>query len=231
MADEFLDQQKVWDYRAAHWDNWGFGEPLAPNQQELEYQQSFIKPGAKVLVLGATKGLCEAMIAKTNNVTAVDFSPEAIKLFQIQGVDYVCSDWIAYLENYNDKFDNIVTDNGLLCLEFPGEWRRIIQAINKCLEPNGVFCSRFFLSTETPAKSSYDNPNLSRILPAMERALTAPNWTIIKPAHDKDPFPARYVFPNLETVKDLFSEYSIVSELIPEYEEGEHFVTIAFRKL
>jgi len=231
MSEDLFNQQKVWDFRAAHWDEWGFDVPLAPNEQELKYQQKFVKPGSDVLVLGATKGLCKAMFDISDSVTSVDFSPEAINQFRVDGVNYVCSDWITFLESNQERYDNIVTDNGLFCLEFPAEWQRIIKAIYNSLRPNGVFCSRFFLSAQTPLKNEYINPNLSRIMPAMGKAAKSTDWTVIKsPRDEHDPYPARYVFPPKEVVKNMFQKYIVVGELVPTYEEGEHFVTIAFQR-
>lgn len=229
--EDLLSQKDAWNYRAAHWEEWGFEEPLSPSNQELAFQQQYIRPDSKTLVLGATKGLCEAALEVTSSITSVDFAPEAIEAFRIEGVQYVCQDWISFLETNNERFDTIVTDNGLLCLAYPDQWERLRDAIHAQLNPGGVFCSRFFLSTDTPPKESYNNPNLTRIMPAMGRAATTPNWTVIKPALEGlDPYPTRYVFPPSGAVKHLFRSFNLIGELIPEYEEGEHFITYAFRR-
>lgn len=228
--DDLLSQQEVWNDRAEHWSEWGFGEPLAPSSEELVFQQRQIV-GGKTLVLGATKSLCEVAASQSKTVVAVDFSAAAIDVFQTDDVQYICQDWITFLEESTAQFDTIVTDNGLVCLEFPREWQRIAAALRARLVPGGVFSSRFFLSTETTPKERYDNHNLTRIMPAIGRASLATHWMTVKPgAVNGERFAARYTFPTIEVVKNVFRDYSIIDELIPAYEEGEHFVSIAFQR-
>lgn len=231
-SHNFLSQQQVWDHRAANWDNWGFGEPLAPSKSDLQFQQEHIAKGGDTLVLGATKSLCSLALQQSASVTSVDFSPAAIKQFGIDHVDYYCQDWITYLQSSSRQFNTIVTDNGLSCVEFPHEWELFRNALYDRLTPDGFFSMRAFVSTETPSKDHYENPNLQRIIPAIGRVSIEDNWMTIKPADGITNFyPARYTFPSAEVIEELFSErFLLVNKHVPAYEEGEHFISFAFQR-
>lgn len=224
-------QKDVWDFRARKevWPEWGFSEPLSPSKEELEYQQSLLLPGGKVLVLGATPGLCEVASEVTESVTAVDFSENAIKQFAIDGVKYKLDDWITFLESAAEPYDAIVTDGGLTCMRFPDQWRLLGDVVYDCLKPGGIFSARIFLSNDRPPKEHYENPNLPRILPAMSRV--DEEWMVVKPAQgDLAPYPARYTFPPRDVVEQFFGKFALRDVFVPGYEEGDHFVTFAFQR-
>lgn len=226
-------QQVVWNDRAEHWNAWGFGEPLAPNEAELEFQVKYIVPESAALVLGATKSLCQAALERTSVVTAVDFASAAVAVFAVQRATYVCQDWLTFLEATSDTYDNILTDNGLICLEFPSEWHEISHLIYQRLKPGGVFSARAFLSTQRPPKKHYTNPNLARIMPAIGRAEAGQNWTVVKPAKaNGERYPARYVFPPSAVFEKILKAAGLVliEKWTPSYEEGDHFVSFAFRR-
>lgn len=230
-SNDFLSQQKVWDHRASNWDSWGFDEPLSPNSAELQLQQKYMTPGGKVLVLGATESLCKAALDRVGSVTSVDFAPAAIDTFRVSGINYVCKDWITFLQESADQYDNIVTDNGLCCLEFPVEWELLSKAIHASLRPGGIFSMRAFVATDSPQKNHYDNPNLQRIIPAIGRATSQSNWMVIKPADNiTNLLPARYTFPSSEVIEQVFSHFSLIQKETPHYEEGEHFISYVFQR-
>lgn len=229
---DFLSQQKVWNHRYENWDNWEFGEPLAPGEVDLAFHKKHLKPGGDVLILGTTKSLAALALGKTDSVLAVDFSAAAIDRFKTDGVEYICSDWISFLQETDKSYDNIITDNGLSLLEFPNEWHLIAEAIKRRLKDEGVFSMRSFVSVEGQATAvDYDNPNLKRIIPSMGRAACSENWMTIKPADGiRDIYPARYTFPPDRVVEDVFSDFHKIDKLQPGYEAGEHFLSYAFRK-
>lgn len=231
-SHNFLSQQTVWDDRAANWDNWGFEEPLSPTSSDLQFQREHITKDGATLVLGATKSLCELALQQSASVTSVDFSPAAIKQFGIDHVNYRCQDWITYLQTNSQQFDTAITDNGLSCVEFPIEWELFRDALHSRLVPDGIFSMRAFVATETPTKDHYENPNLQRIIPAIGRVSIESDWMTVKPADGITNFhPARYTFPSAEAIESLFSErFLLVDKHIPEYEEGEHFVSFAFQR-
>lgn len=229
-SEDLLSQQEVWNDRAKNWDKWGFGEPLSPSEQDLLFQEKYIKLGGSVLALGVTESLCELAMKKASSVTVVDFAPHAEK-FCPKGANFVCMDWITFLEGSTEHYDTIVTDNGGTCLEYPSQWHRIADAIHSSLKPGGVFSSRFFVSSENPPKNYYENPNLARIMPAIGRVSLADSWMTVKPASaNGERYDARYAFPPIGVVEQTFSQFTIVDRLVPDYEEGEHFVSLALQR-
>lgn len=230
MLSDSYNQQPVWEDRAKNWDTWGFGEPLSPGRDDLNFQDHYVIPNGSTLVLGATQSLVELAVKKSHSATVVDFAPTAHR-FCPASAEFICMDWIAYLKEGTEQYDTIVTDNGGTCLEYPSEWQDIARGIYLGLKPGGVFSSRFFVASENPPKETYDNQNLRRIMPAIGRVSLESNWMTIKPASaNGERYPARYTFPPVHVVKQIFQDFTLIGELVPDYEEGEHFVSLAFQR-
>lgn len=228
MSD-LLSQQKVWNHRAINWQDHHYGEPLTPTQPELEFQRKQLALGGRALVLGATQGLCNLALEVSGSVTAVDFAPDSIEVLRMDGVQYVCQDWITFLENSTVQYDNIMSDGALPCLEFPGEWQRLSEAAHSSLRPGGIFAARAFLSTANPPKDHYDNPNLAGIVPAMARV--DENWMLtLKARGEREPYDVRYAFPTREVLLQTFGKLALKDDFVPTYEEGDRFVTFALQR-
>ncbi len=227
-SGDLLSQQKVWNHRAANWENGHYGEPRLPGKLELDFQRELLVPGGKALILGATRPLCELALERSSSVTSVDFAPNVIETLRINDVEYICQDWITFLENATGQYDNIMSDSGITCLQFPEEWERISEAIYSRLKPGGIFSPRAILSTGKPPRDHYENPDLGFIVPFI--ATVDENWMAVKPASEYDPYPARYAFPPSEIVEQVFGRLNLVRKLVPDYEGGEHFVSFAFQR-
>lgn len=222
-----MSQKDYWNSRASSWD--AYGVPLIPSDTELDFQESLLRLGGETLVLGVTPQLCKLALKVSNKVTSVDFAEDLIKTLQIEGVEYICQDWIEFLENNNTKYDNILTDGGLLCLKFPESWTRISELIYSRLKPGGSFSPRVYLSNSNKPAEHYDNPNLERFIPSV--ASVDENWTVrINSNQSYTPYEVFYAFPPREVVLDIFNKFTLEAELVPDYEEGERFVTFVFRR-
>ena len=223
---EKLNQQAYWNSRAEHWVD--YGEPLIPSQAELDFQRKQLRPGGKTLVLGVTPQLCSLALEKAHTVTAVDFAQDLIDKLRIDDVEYACQDWLRYLESNEAAYDNIITDGGLLSLEFPDSWNRISRLIYENLQPGGVFSPRVYLTTDNPPKEHYANPNLGRFVSSM--MLVDHNWMVHPTHQDYAKYDMLYTFPPREVVLQIFSQFTLKDEFTPSYEEGDRFVSYAFER-
>lgn len=221
------NQQAYWNSRAKSWGE--YDVPLIPSPPELEFQRKHLTRGGDILILGVTPQLCALALEVTNKVTAVDFAQGLIDELRIEGVDYVCQDWINFFENTKMQYDNIVTDGGLLSLRFPDHWDRLITLIHTHLRPGGTFSPRIYLSTSDAPKEDYDNPNLTRFVPRM--ANLDENWMVQITGHqDYKQYDVRYTFPPRNVALEMFSQFELKDEFVPDYEEGDRFVSFAFQR-
>jgi 2-polyprenyl-3-methyl-5-hydroxy-6-metoxy-1,4-benzoquinol methylase len=161
-------------------------------------------------------------------VTAVDFAEDMIEALRFEGVDYTCMEWNQFFDQTIDQFDTIMTDAGLTCLEFPKQWQRLADNVVTHLSPNGIFAIRAFINTERPPEAHYDNPNLSRFISGMGRV--DQNWMMQIETHgDYADYDVRYAFPTDKVVLQTFKQLALYDKFIPDYEEGERFVSYAWK--
>lgn len=221
------DQQAYWNSRASKWGE--YDEPLIPSQPELDFQRRQIVPGGKTLVLGATPQLCALALESNSSVTAVDFAEDTVEALRINGVDYICQDWLDFFRSTKTQYDNIITDGGFGCMKFPDDWRNLAGLIYDHLQPGGIFTPRIYLSTNNPPKNHYDNPNLARFVSGIARV--DDNWMMRVATHeDYAQYDVSYAFPPREVVLSTFGQFTLENEFIPSYEEGDRFVTFVFRR-
>ncbi len=137
-------------------------------------------------------------------------------------------DWQVYFNQTDELFDNILTDAGMACIAYPKGWKDMAKSLDNHLKPNGIFSSRFFLSTINPPKGHYDNPDTNRIVPSM--ANLDLNW-MRKPQPDTyREYDVSWAFPNEEVVIRNFNNLLFIEKHIPAYEEGARFISFAWRK-
>lgn len=213
-----------WNSRAALWEN--YDAPLIPSQQELDFQQQYLKRGDRVLILGATPELCRLALESDCEVTAVDFAKDIIEKLELPGVHYICDDWQSYLERSDERFDTIMSDGGLNCLEFSVAWQGIARQLPARLKPQGVFSPRIYINTLEPPQESYENPNLNIFVTSMGRATLETNWNVhIQRGEHK----ASFSFPPASAVQHVFGQLELLETLVPDCEEGDRFVSYAWR--
>lgn len=219
-------QQDYWNSRANEWGK--YDAPLIPGQQDIDFMRKHLVPRGDALILGATPELCSVALDVSKAVTSIDFAEKIIEKLCIHGAHYKCVDWFEFFKQSNQQFDNIMTDGGLLCLEFPGLWQRMAEQIYTHLKPGGIFTARVYISTDQPPKDSYKNPNLARFINSM--ADVDENW-MLRPGHkDYKKFEMRYALPPEHEVLRRFDKYTLVDKLVPDYEAGEYFVSYALQR-
>lgn len=222
---KLFSQQDYWNSRAARWSS--YDSPLIPIQQDLDFIKKTLVPGGSSLILGATPELCALALEVSKTVTAVDYAEGMLDALRIPGVTYVHMDWNEFLEKESAQYDNIMTDGGLICLEFPATWERIANNIGNSLRPSGVFAARVYVATNTPPQKAYKNPNLNRFITSM--ANVDANY-MVHPSHpDYQEYDMRYALPPEAAVLKIFAGLALIDKLVPDYEAGEHFVSYAWQ--
>lgn len=221
-------QRDFWNSRAER--NWIHREPLIPNADELDFMRRQLSPGGSVLVLGATIQLCETSLAVTDKVISVDSAEKVIDRLRIPGVDYVCNDWFDYFEKTKQKSDVIITDGGLLSIDFPHGWQRLAWHVRSHLKPGGVFASRTYVTTGQPPKDHYNNPDLNRFVSSMGKV--DQNWMVHPDNRDYDAYDFYFTFPPEAVVRETFESEGLTlrERFAPDYEEGERFISFAWQK-
>lgn len=203
--------------------------PLLPSDEDVAFQQNLLRPGGDALILGATAELCAAAAKVCRKVIAVDFATDVIEALRQDPVEYVNQEWLEYFKT-SARFDNILTDGGLLCLEFPRNWRRIAEEIHTHLKPGGIFSARVYVSTETPPLESYENPNLGRFITSIAHLGEEDNWTLHPDHPDYADFDVQYALPPEHTVIEVFGKLALFDTFTPVYEAGEHFKSFAWQR-
>jgi hypothetical protein len=187
-------------------------------------------PGGNTLVLGATRELCTMARDVSGTVTAVDFSEPIIETLRVDGVRYIRQEWFDFLEVHPEQYENIMTDGGLLCLDFPGSWQRMADQIYAHLTPGGIFSARIYVSTPNQPKDHYENPNLGRFVSSMALATEGTNW-MLHPKHgDYADYDVQYAFPPEAEVLRTLGRFALIGKRVPDYEEGDRFVSYAFQR-
>lgn len=223
---ELLSQRDYWNSRAPQWQN--YDVPLIPSPEDLDFMERHLVAGGDTLVLGATPELCSLALEVSGSVTATDFAEDVIEALRIDGVDYTTSDWNEFLEQGSSRYDNVMTDGGLLCLDLTASWERIARNIRTNLRPNGVFAARVYISTDQTPKDNYDNPNLNRFISSM--ANIGEDF-MLRPGHpDYEAYDVRYALPPEEEVLRIFGQLALIDRQVPTYEAGEHFVSFAWQR-
>ncbi len=223
-----LGPKDYWDGRAELWD--GYAPPLIPSEPDLTFMSEQFVEGGDTLILGATPELCTLALGNQATVTAVDFSQKVIDKLRMDDVRYVCQDWISFLGKHDGQFDTIMTDGGLLGLEFPDSWQEIASLIHERLKPGGIFAARVYVTTNQPPLEQYENPNLMRFVTSMGAATRETNW-MVHPTHpDYVKYDMEYAFPPREEVKKMFGQFVLTGELTPDYEEGARFPSFAWQR-
>ena len=223
---ELKDQRDYWNDRA---NNWDLREPLIPDEEELAFAAKYLDKDSDVLILGATPQLCDlALECEAGSVTSVDYAQNVIDKLRRPGVEYHCSDWSDFLDDTDRQYDTIMTDGGLLSLEFPDTWRRIARQMYDHIRPRGMFVARVYVNTEEPPKASYDNPNLERFVTSMGDVDA--NW-MVHPRHPAfNEYDMEYTFPPEREVLRTLGQFALLEKMVPNYEEGQRFVSYAWQK-
>jgi len=225
MTKQKASQKDYWNSRAKDFSD--LSAPLIPGKQDIDFMKKHLVKGGDTLILGVTPQLCTIAYEVSKTVTAVDFAEDMIKVLRHEGIKYICAEWNHYFEQTADTFDTILTDGGLTCIEYPDVWRQLANNLAAHLRPDGIFAVRAFLNTEKPTQDSYDNPNLNRFVAGMSRVDS--NWMRQIRTHENyKNYDVRYAFPREEELLSTFDRLTLVEKFIPNYEEGEHFVSYAF---
>lgn len=218
-------QKDYWNSRATVKGN--YGPPLNLSPEEISFQQKFLVPGGNSLILGATTALCTIARDISAKVTSVDFAEDIIKALQIKNVEYILTDWIKYFEQNNHQFDNIMTDGGLLCLNYPENWQKITDQIYNHLKPGGFFTAKAYVSTPKPPKPS-QNPSINRFMTLMPHQKD--DWMVVPTHGDYKKYDVHYALPPDEVVQQMFSKFELKEKFIPDYEAGENFLSYAWQR-
>lgn len=227
-------QASFWSERVGE-DSGNYGLGLNLSQEEIAFQRKHLVTGGSTLVLGATPALCSAALDISEMVTAVDFSEAVINNAKTvithprrEEVVYKYTDWLTYLENTTDAFDNIVTDGGLLCLEFPNTWDQVIGQIYHHLRPSGIFVAKVYVSIPGRLPNINENPNFGRFMtiPTSQQE----NW-MVEPTQDiYTRHGVRYALPPRDVVLQKMSSLALIDHMNPAYAEAERFPSFAWQK-
>ena len=106
-------------------------------------------PKSRILVLGCGSGNDAAFFAKDgHHVTAVDFSPEAIKRGQekygsLSNIRWIQADAFELPQDFQHSFD-VIFEHTCLCAVAPGKRNELVQVWKKCLAPQGHILAVLF---------------------------------------------------------------------------------------
>lgn len=221
-----LTQRDYWNSRASAKGN--YGSPLVLNDEEIDFHKQFFVEGGDTLVLGATPSLCAAAREVCASVISVDYAEDIIAAVALDGVTYEHTDWFEYFDRSPQQFDTIVTDGGLLCLEFPRGWQRIVGQIRSHLKPAGVFSAKVYLSGDEQSRQASNNPSINRFMAMQARA--EDNWTV-RPTHsDYRQYDVCYAIPPEREIFKIVTNFTLIDTLVPQYEDGERFVSYAWQR-
>jgi SAM-dependent methyltransferase len=220
-------QKDYWNSRAEHFSD--LSAPLIPGEQDIDFMKKYLPVNGNTLILGVTPQLCDSASGLSKTVTAVDFSEDMIKTLSRDGIKYVCTDWNQFFEQTTDTFDTILTDGGLTCIEYPLVWEQLAGNIIAHLREGGIFAVRAFLNTDKTPKDSYNNSNLNRLVAGMSHVDS--NWMRQIDTHENyRDYDVRYAFPREQELLSTFGHLTLLEKFIPDYEEGEHFPSYAFKR-
>lgn len=219
-------QQDFWNKYAEVKGN--YGSPLNLSPEEVAFQQKYTVTSGKTLVLGATTALCAMARDISASVVAVDYAADIIAALRMPGVRYECMDWFTFFAQNTEQFDNIMTDGGLICLEFPKSWQQIAEKIYMHLLPGGIFTAKIYISTSTPPPQNSTNPKFNRFMNI--QALEKDNWMIRPTYKDYVSYDVRYALPPEQKILQIFDKFSLKDKYVPDYEEGSRFVSFAWRR-
>lgn len=230
-----LSQEPFWSERVGE-DSGNYGLGLNLSQEEIAFQRKHLVANGSTLVLGATPALCTAALDISDAVTAVDFSEKVIvnakQTIEHPGreeVNYQHDDWLTFLTKAAGEYDNIVTDGGLLCLEFPDTWEQVITQIKRSLRPAGIFAAKVYVYIPGQLPDTEKNPNLGRFMtiPTSEEE----HW-MVEPTQDiYRRHGVRYALPPREAVLHAVGGLTLIDEMEPNYAEAQRFLSFAWQKL
>lgn len=224
---------EYWNDQARHWQNYQY--PLIPSAQDVEFQMRHVVRGGSVLILGATKELCAAAVEIADSVTAVDYAADVIDALRQDGVQYVNNEWGIFFNASHGKFDTIMTDGGLLCLDFPKGWGSIIEQAREHLNPQGFFTARIYTNAGLPSDELLANPDFGRFMAGMQNA-QAPNW-MINPANMNPAvygaYDMRYALPPQHAIEQIFQDSRLkINEIqVPQSPVGRYFPSYAAQNI
>lgn len=136
--------QQKWKILARAWKD--TGPPAAPSPNDIiNYICSIPKVSTRVLVLGCTPALRNALVAEHHNVISVDITKEMIemttKLVSKKGNDFpVQGDWLQ-LPLRDKSIDAVIGDKVLGNVD-PNNWECFFSEIKRVLHPKGVLLTR-----------------------------------------------------------------------------------------
>jgi SAM-dependent methyltransferase len=138
----------------SHWRSFHRGwskleAPLRPNAEIIEGVIARVGDrDRRVLLLGVTPELALAF----ENLVAVDKSAEMIaNIWPGDGPArrVIAGDWLALDESLG-TFSAAIGDGSVNAVAYPGELRRLFEAVRDCLEPGGRFVCRVYARPEEP---------------------------------------------------------------------------------
>lgn len=212
-----------------------YGPGLVLNDEEIYFQRKHIVDGGDTLILGATPSLCHAALDLSKSVTSADYAHKVIaNAKQIiehplkERISFIHADWLDFLANDSTQYDSIVTDGGLLCLEFPHVWKELVEQISGHLRPKGVFVAKTYVYVPELPNDTTKNPNLARFMTTPTSA--ADDWAVVPSLPEYTQHNVRYSLPPKDVVLRQFSRFTLLDELTPSYEEGHRFLSFAWQK-
>lgn len=131
------ESQLKWRILARTWKH--TGPPAAPSSDDVKnYVSNIPKVSTRVLVLGCTPALRNALLAERYNVVSVDITREMIhmttKLVSKKGSDFpVQGDWLQ-LPLCDKSVDAAIGDKVLGNVD-PGNWEYLFSEIKRILHP------------------------------------------------------------------------------------------------
>jgi SAM-dependent methyltransferase len=135
--DEAVVRQIVEDWRLVT-------SPIRPDTARVALYRSTVKAASSALVLGATPELVDMLLTEeVGRVALIDLHAETIEAMRRlatrdwSGVETVVGDWRDPRPAWDSAFDRILSDGGLMFLEFPEDWRRALTLIHGYLRPGG----------------------------------------------------------------------------------------------
>jgi hypothetical protein len=125
--------------------------PIRPGPEALDLYRAQMErfPEKNVLVLGPTPELVDLSLElNAKKVVSVERDPEIFEAMRQLGtkdwteVHPVIGDWLEERPDFYLSFNCVVSDGGLLYLEYPGQWGRLFKLVYSYLVPGGGLCDK-----------------------------------------------------------------------------------------
>ena len=144
--------------------------PVRPSAEGLRVYAEGLGTGRRVLVLGTTPELIDlAVERKSSRIVSMERNPATILALRQfahrpwDGVELRCADWLEADSRLEGAFDCIACDGGLLFLDFPGLWERLLANVRRYLAPGGEFIAKMTSLPEPGGSVSSENAYAERV--------------------------------------------------------------------